>query len=295
MELSLKDRAMKFGAVFPQTEIGTDPVAIRDYALGAEALGFDYILAYDHILGANREAYPNQSFIYDHNDAFHELFTLYSYLAALTETIEFVTGILILPQRDARLVAKQATQLSLLSGGRFRMGVGVGWNRAEAQSLGTDFSTRGKRMSEQLELLERLFREPLLDFEGQHHQVKQCGLNPMPRQIPEIWIGGSADAALKRAARFGHGWMPATLPPGTDRERVDKLHEFLAEHGKDPATFGLDARIVLARWDKSDWAKEYQHWKELGATHFRVNTMGLGCSGPEEHLKALESFLTEVR
>lgn len=286
---------MKFGAVFPQTEIGTDPVAIREYTQGVEELGFDYLLAYDHILGVEKAHYPDRSFIYGHEDCFHELFTLYSYLAACTKRLEFVTGILILPQREVALVAKQATQLSLLSGGRFRLGVGGGWNRAEAEALGTDFGNRGKRMNEQLELLEKLFREPLLDYQGQFHNLTRVGLNPLPEHIPEIWIGGSADAVLKRAARFGHGWMPATLPAGKERILVEKLKSFVAEAGKDPDTFGLDARVVLAKHSEESQVAEFQKWKELGATHFRCNTMGNGFTKPEEHLAALSGFLKRVR
>jgi probable F420-dependent oxidoreductase len=286
---------MKFGAVFPQTEIGTDPQAMRRYARGAEELGFNYILAYEHILGAERQSYPNQSFIFDHEDAFHEPFTLFSYLAACTDKMEFTTGILILPQRDVRLVAKQAAQLALLSQGRFRLGVGGGWNRAESESLNADFSTRGKRMNEQLELLERLFREPLVDFDGQFHQVKRCGLNPLPNPAPPIWIGGSADAVLKRAARFADGWIAATLPPGQEQTIVDKLHHFLAERDRDPANFGLDARIVFAKFPPQERLAEFDRWKKLGATHFRCNTMGLGFTEVDQHLEALEQFLKVVK
>lgn len=286
---------MKFGAVFPQTEIGTDPRALRDFAQGAEGLGFDYLLAYDHILGAQREAYPEQSFIYDHHDTFHEPFTLFSYLAAVTERLEFVTGILVLPQRDVRLVAKQASQLSLLSEGRFRMGVGAGWNRAEFESLGADFGTRGARLNEQLKLLQKLFVEPLVDFQGEYHQVKRCGLNPLPPKVPEIWVGGFAPAVLRRTARFAAGWMPATLPAGQETEIVERLHGYLREVGKDPSHFGLDARIVLAKTPREQWAQEFDKWKALGATHFRCNTMGLGLTNPGQHLQALAEFLQFVR
>lgn len=285
---------MKFGAVFPQIEIGSDPIAIRDYAQGVEDIGFDYLLTYEHILGADREAYPDQSFLYDYKDAFHEPFVTFAYLVGFTTSLEFATGILVLPQRDVRLVAKQATQLSLLSGGRFRMGVGAGWNRAEALSLNSDFGTRGKRMNEQLELLEKLFTDELVDFEGDYHQVKACGLNPRPSMVPEIWVGGTADAVLRRTARFAQGWMPATLPRGKDVEILEKLHDYLRECGKDPKNFGLDARIVLAKFGERERFEEYQRWEKLGATHFRCNTMGLGFTKPDQHLKALEEFLQLV-
>jgi probable F420-dependent oxidoreductase len=285
---------MKFGAVFPQTEIGTDPAALRDYAQGVEELGFDYLLAYEHILGAERAAYPKQSFIYDYEDSFHEPFTLFSYLAACTKKLEFTTGILVLPQREIALVAKQATQLSLLSDGRFRLGVGGGWNRAEATALGSDFTSRGKRMNEQLELLEELFTKPLLDYQGQHHNLKRVGLNPLPKKAPEIWVGGSADAVLKRAARFGHGWMPATLPAGDEQAIVNTLKSYVSQAGKDPDTFGIDARVVLAQHDEESQLAEFQKWKSLGATHFRCNTMGLGFTNPQQHLDTLADFLNRI-
>lgn len=285
---------MKWGAVFPQVEIGSDPAAIRDFAQGAEDLGFDYLLAYEHILGAEVASYPEQNFIFGHQDPFHEPMVLFAYLAGLTQRIEFVTGILILPQRDVRLVAKQAVQLDLLSEGRFRLGVGAGWNRAEAESLGTDFRTRGRRMDEQLRVLEQLWSEPLVDFQGEFHQIRRCGLNPRLQSPPNLWVGGSADPVLRRAARHARGWIAATLPDGKEREIVGKLRAYLREESRDPDEFGLDARLVLARSDQGRWGESVEFWRGLGATHFRCNTMGLGCQTPQQHLEALEKFLKEV-
>ena len=150
-------------------------------------------------------------------------------------------------------------------------------------------------MNEQLELLQKLFSEPLIDYDGQFHQIRQCGLNPLPSKIPEVWIGGVADAVLKRTARFGSGWMPATLPAGREQEIVDKLHGYLKEFGKDPETFGVDARIVLAQHPEETWRAEYDRWVKFGATHFRCNTMNFGCKTPQEHLQALEKFLRAVK
>lgn len=285
---------MKFGAVFPQIEIGTDPIALRDYAQGVEELGFDYILAYEHILGIDVAQYPDKKFIYSHEDQFHEPFVLFSYLAAFTKRVEFVTGILILPQRDIRLVAKQAAQLSLVSSGRFRMGVGAGWNQPEATSLGTDFRTRGKRMEEQLELLQELWSKPLVNFKGEFHQVQNAGLNPLPNPVPQLWVGGVADAVLRRAAKHGQGWMPATLPAGKEQETIDKLMTYLSEAGKDSKNFGLDSRIVLAQHPRDQWGPFFERWKSWGATHFRCNTMNYGCKTVDDHLKALETFKKEV-
>lgn len=286
---------MKWGAVFPQVEIGNDPSAIRDFAQGAEELGFDYLLAYEHVLGVDPAHYPEQSFIYTHKDPFHEPFVLFAYLAAVTRKIEFVTGIMILPQRDVRLVAKQAAELALLSGGRFRLGLGAGWNRPEATNLGTDFATRGKRMDEQLTVLKKLWTEPLVDYQGQFHQLHRCGLNPLPPNPPEVWIGGSARPVLRRAAKHAAGWIPATLPQGQERSLVEELRSRLEAEGRDPNDFGLDARVVLARTEQGKWADTVEFWRCLGATHFRCNTMGLGLASVGDHLGALEQFLQEVR
>lgn len=281
---------MKLGGVFPQTEIGNKPEDLVRYAQGLEELGYDYLLTYDHILGADESVYPEQKFIFTYKDAFHEPMVLFAYLAAMTRTLEFVTGILVLPQRGTALVAKQATQVSLLSGGRLRLGVGVGWNRPEYDALGADFSRRGRRMDEQLEVLERLWTEELLDFEGAEHRLKSVGLNPLPAKPVPLWLGGYADAVFRRAARYGQGWMPATLPEGKLPELVERLHRHLEQAGRDPESFGLDGRIAFADADKGRWSKELESWRQVGATHLRCNTMNCGFATVDQHLEALGRF-----
>jgi probable F420-dependent oxidoreductase len=251
--------------------------------------------AYEHILGAEKKSYPDQSFLYTHEHSFREPFVMYAYLAGLTSHLEFVTGILVLPQRDVRLVAKQAAELSMLSAGRFRLGVGGGWNRAEFEALGVNFSKRGRIMDEQLQLLRKLWTEPLVDFEGEFHQLRRCGLNPLPPSPPPIYLGGWADPVLRRAARYADGWLPATLPEYGAGPLVEKLHAYLKEEGRDPSSFGIDARVVPLREPEECWATAIANWRSLGATHIRCQTLGHGFTTPDQHLQLLERFLKVAR
>ena len=200
---------MRIGVVFPQTEIGSDPAVIKDYAQTAEGLGYTHILAYDHVIGANLASRPGWQPPYSHLDTFHEPFVLYGYLAGLTKTIDLTTGIIILPQRQTVLVAKQAATVDVFSGGRLRFGIGIGWNPVEYEALGQDFKNRGQRSEEQVELLRQLWTRELVTFHGRWHTVIDAGINPLPIQRPiPIWFGGTDDRALRRLARLGDGWFP---------------------------------------------------------------------------------------
>lgn len=286
---------MKRGVVFPQTEIGSDPVALKDYAQAVEAMGYDYLLAYDHILGANPDRPGGWQGPYTDQSMFHEPFTLFSYLAGLTENLEFATGILILPQRQTALVAKQAAQLDLLSGGRLRLGVGVGWNRVEYQAQNESFGDRGKRIEEQVALLRELWTKPLVTFRGQYHTIEDAGLNPLPVQRPiPIWFGGSADVVLRRMARLGDGWMPNPLSVEEGKPVIERLHGYLRDAGRDPADFGLDVRVNVRDQPESDWLDYVGGWRELGATHVDVNTMGAGLETLQAHLDVLRRFGTVI-
>ena len=204
---------MHYGVVFPQIEIGADPVGCRDFAQAAEGLGFDGLMTYDHVLGADTSVRPDWSGWYQMEDLFHEPFVLFGHLAAVTERIRFVTGILILPQRQTALVAKQAAEVDVLSGGRMTLGIGVGWNDVEFEALGENFRDRGRRCEEQIALMRRLWTEESVDFEGKWHRVSAAGINPLPVQRPiPVWIGGAADPVLRRAARIGEGWLPMGKP-----------------------------------------------------------------------------------
>jgi probable F420-dependent oxidoreductase len=280
---------LRIGAVFPQTEIGADPAGVREYARGVEELGFDHILAYDHVLGADTASRPGWSGPYTSETMFHEVLTLFAYLAAITERVELVTGILILPQRQTVLVAKQAAEVDVLSGGRFRLGIGVGWNPVEFEGLNEDFSNRGARSAEQIAVLKALWTQPVVTFHGKWHTIPAAGINPLPVQRPiPIWLGGHAEQALQRAARLGDGWMPQTPPNEGAREQVARLRAYTREAGRPEDAVGIEARLSLARTPEAEWGAIAAGWQSLGATHLTINTMGLGHTSVREHLDSLQ-------
>lgn len=282
---------MKIGVVFPQTEFPPDPIAIRDYAQAVEGLGFHHIHAYDHVLGANPDRPGGWTGPYTHKSSFLEPFVLFSYLAGLTHTIEFHTGILILPQRQTALVAKQAATLDVLSQGRTRLGVGNGWNEVEYTALQENFHNRGKRMEEQVELLRLLWTQPLVNFKGRWHNIPDAGINPLPVQRPiPIWFGGTDDKVLERMARLGDGWMLNIRTIEQARPKIDLLHQCLEKAGRENASFGLDLRLNMSLVSPDSWIGFIDECKTLGATHLTVNTMGCGYETPAAHQKALKQF-----
>lgn len=286
---------MNFGVVFPQTEFGSDPAAIRDYAQAAEALGYTHILAYDHVLGANPNRPGGWKGPYTYQHPFHDPFVLFSYMAAVTQTIHFVTGILILPQRQTALVAKQAATLDHLSRGRFRMGLGVGWNEVEYVALNQDFHTRGKRLEEQLEVLHQLWTQPLVTYTGTWHTIPDAGLNPLPLQQPiPIWFGGHADVVLQRVARWGQGWLPNYRHPDQAQPSLDKLQTFLAENGRSLADIGIESRLSFGSGDAAVWRSLIAAWRAAGATHMTLNTMGLHYTHPDQHIAAMTTIANAI-
>lgn len=279
---------MRIGAIFPQLEIGTDPAMLKDYAQAVEGMGYTHLLAYDHVLGAGTATRPDWRGPYTSASLFHEPFVLFGYLAGLTERLEFVTGVIILPQRQTVLVAKQAAEVDVLSGGRFRLGVGVGWNTVEYEALGEDFHDRGARSAEQIRLLRRLFTEETVDFRGRWHRVDNAGINPLPVQRPiPIWLGGSSEATLKRIARLGDGWFPQRPPDDIARGMLEQLHRYAQDAGRDDGQIGIEARLSIGQVPQDQWAGTVAAWRDLGATHLGVNTMGAGLPSPQAHIDAL--------
>jgi probable F420-dependent oxidoreductase len=281
---------MKIGLVFPQTEFGNDPIALRDYAQTAESLGFTHVLAYDHVVGANPDRPGGWNGPYTHQSAFHEVFVLFSFMAALTTRLEFITGILILPQRETAVVAKQAASLDVVSNGRFRLGIGVGWNKVEMEALGYDFHTRGRRIEEQIDVLKLLFTHELVTFKGNWHDLPDVGLNPMPVQRPiPIWLGGHSDAVLQRLARKGDGWLPGYRTAEAAQESLDKIAKYAMEYGRSPQDIGLEPRLHIG--DGPDaWQTYLAGWQAAGATHISFSTMGIGLDSPQKHLNAIQEF-----
>ena len=283
---------MRIGVIFPQTEIGSDPSVIRDFAQTAEGLGYSHILAYDHVLGAVPEREPRLWGPYTHEFAFHEPFTLFGYLAAVTERVGLVTGVIILPQRQTALVAKQAAEVDILSGGRLRLGVGTGWNYVEYDALNERFGNRGRRQEEQIEVLRRLWAEPVVDYTGEWHRIDRAGLNPLPgRRIP-IWFGGFSAPAFERAARIGDGFIFGGS--STDAlAALETIRGHLARGGRDPAEFGVEAMVNYA--DGPDgWTAEAERWRGAGADYVSMRTMNAGLDGPRAHIAAIERYWREV-
>lgn len=286
---------MKIGAIFPQTEFGNDPAAIREYAQTVEGLGFSHVLAYDHVLGANPDRPGGWKGPYTYETSFHEPFVLFAFMAAVTERLEFVTGIIILPQRQTALVAKQAATLDVLSGGRLRLGVATGWNEVEYVALGEDFHTRGRRIEEQVTLLRRLWTEPLVTFAGQWDTIPDAGIRPLPVQQPiPLWFGGHADPVLHRIARMGDGWLPNYRTPAEAQPALDTLDGYLAEAGRTRADVGIEARMAVGDGDPEGWRRLLDGWQAVGATHVTFNTMGNGFETPQAHLDALRAFAGAV-
>jgi len=282
---------MRIGVVFPQTEIGSDPAAIRDFAQTAEQLGYRHILAYDHVLGANPASRPGWRPPYTHQSAFHEPLVLFGFLAALTTTIELVTGILILPQRQTALVAKQAAALDLLSGGRLRLGIGTGWNPVEYEALNETFANRGRRSEEQIAVLRMLWTNELVTFEGRWHKITDAGINPLPIQRPiPIWFGGGDDRVLRRLASVGDGWFPQLPPDEKCRAAIEKIAAYAREVGRDPQAIGIEGRITINQESAETWHQQIRAWKELGATHLSVNTMKAGFATAAAHIEAIRRF-----
>ncbi|MBA2452809.1 MAG: LLM class F420-dependent oxidoreductase [Chloroflexia bacterium] len=266
---------MKIGVVFPQTEIGPETAPVKEYALAAEEAGYEHLLVYDHVLGAGLDNRPDFRGPYSSETQFREVFVLFGYLAAITEKLELVTGVVILPQRQTALVAKQAAEIDLLSEGRLRLGVGIGWNDVEYTGLNENFGNRGRRSEEQIEVLRKLFTERVVNFGGKYHHIPEAGINPLPVQRPiPIWIGGTADPALERAGRLADGWFPQVQPG----ERLEHMKSVVAEGARnadrDPESIGLEGRISIANADPSEWKAMTDAWRETGATHLSVNTMG---------------------
>lgn len=280
---------MQIGVVFPQTEIGADREGVRAWAQAAQDLGFRHVTAYDHVLGADSARHPDLGKLYTADSMFHEPFVLYGFLAGVAPDLAPMTGIMVLPQRQTALVAKQAAEVDVLSGGRLRLGVGIGWNALEYQALGLPFRNRGRRLEEQVELLRRLWTERVLDFDGEYHSVDASGINPLPIQRPiPVWFGALSDVGLRRAARLGDGYLAASVTGESEWPRViERLNEFLVEAGRDPAGFGLDAQVAVGDDHRETWIGTVESWRALGASHVSLLTVGQGLVGPDAHIERL--------
>jgi len=263
---------MQLNAIFPTRDIGNDPAKIRDWAQAAEALGYAHIEVPDHVLGA--AARDGWTPTYNERDPFHETFVMLGFLAAVTKTIRLSSGVLISPQRQTALIAKQAAEVDLLCGGRLRLGIGVGWNHVEYEALGSEWKTRGARQAEQIEAMRRLWSEDLVTFKGRFDRFEAVSIAPPPLQRPiPIWLGGVSDGAIKRAARLGDGWMPILAPDAQGEQKLALLREEMHKHGRDPGKFGLEAWLRMQDDDPRQWAAAADGWRRLGADYVMLYPM----------------------
>jgi probable F420-dependent oxidoreductase len=278
---------MQIGVVYPQTELRGDPGAVRRIGQAVEELGFDHLLAYDHVLGAvHAGRTPPLTGPYTEHDPFHDPFVMFAFLAAITQRIGFATGVLVLPQRQTALVARQAADVDLLSGGRLRLGIGVGWNHVEYRALGQDFHTRGARQEEQIGLLRRLFTEPVVDFSGRFDRVDRAALMPKPSRSIPIWLGGHGEVAFDRAARLADGFIFFGGSSGQVVEDWNRLRDRIGALGRSVEEFGADW-VLLKRDSVGDITAEIDAWREAGGTHLSVDTMGRDLDTVDGHIDYL--------
>lgn len=294
---------MKLGAIFPNNAIGADPGAIREFAQGVEDLGFEHLTVYDHVVGVSAAAYDKSKLPgpYREADIFNEPFVLFGYLAGLTKRLEFVTGVLILAQRQTVLVAKQAAEIDVLCGGRLRLGIGTGWNWPEYEALGVPWEHRGERIEEQIRLLRELWTTPVIEFTGKFHKISHGGINPLPLQRPiPLWLGGVSDPVIRRVATTADGWMPlfrgyergsrSTQKAVEPAEAVERMYAIARAAGRDPAKIGLDCRIAFEGSTPDDWRAQYETYRKLGATHITFATVNSSLVGADAHLTAFRAM-----
>ena len=294
---------MEFGAVFPTCEIGNDPAQIRAWAQAAEDLGYRYIVTYDHVLGADHaDREPKLTGPYTQDHPFHEPFVLFGFLAGVTSSIEFETAVIILPQRQTVLAAKQAAEVDLLSGGRLRLGVGTGWNYVEYQSLGVPWAGRGRLFDEQIELLRLLWACETVYVDTAHHWIDRAGIAPRPEQSIPVWLGGSSEIAMRRAARLGDGFTFASAGSRTI-ELADRLREMISEEGREPSTFPIEFNMPYGLGPEK-WVGLTDQARKASISHLCVNTMSVtsawsgtppsGLESVDDHIAGLERFMAAV-
>ena len=285
---------MEIGAVFPHNEIGTDPQAIKDYAQGVEELGVTHLLIYDHVLGADRDRPGGFEGPYDKDVAFHEPFTTFAFIAAVTKKLDMITTVMILPQRQTVLVAKQAAELAILSNNRFKLGIGVGWNTVEYTGLNENFKNRGKRQEEQVKLMRLLWESEVLEYKGDYHHIDKASINPRPSKSVPIWFGGGAPQLIERCADLGDGWIPLMGPNEAARKTLAAIKEKRESKGLDWDNFGVQAQAQYAGGDAERWNKHAEKWRNLGASHLAIATHNAEPTNVDGHLGRIKEYLNAV-
>ena len=281
---------MQIGAVFPHNEIGTDPGAIKAYAQGVEAMGITHLLIYDHVLGADPDREGGFRGPYDKDVAFHEPFTTFAFIAGVTDKIDLITTVMILPQRQTVLAAKQAAEVALLSNNRFKLGIGVGWNELEYVGLNETFNNRGRRQEEQVDVMRKLWSEDSLDYTGEYHRIDKASINPRPSKTIPIWFGGSAPALLDRVARLGDGWIPLMGANDKAKACIDTIKQTREAAGLSFDNFGIQAQAQYAGGSPDRWRKHAEAWREMGCTHLAIATHNAGPTTVDGHLARIGEY-----
>jgi probable F420-dependent oxidoreductase len=311
---------MKIGVIYPQTEFGTDTGALKEWTQGAEQLGLSHITAFDHVINANSASRPGWNPPYDLESQFYEPLALFCFMAGITGTIGFLTSILILPQRQTVLVAKQAACLDVLCGGRLRLGVGTGWNHVEYEALNVPFGERGEIFDDQIGVLRELWTKPAITLKTPYHAITDAGINPLPVQRPiPLWFGGGSpspfgihpnmEKVTRRIARLGDGWLlPGFAPfsrddlrtrggaPNEDAvEIIERFRGYVREYGRNPAKVGIEVTINTSRENQATWIDTAKFWQNLDVNYLSINTMFDGLRGCEQHLRRLEEAAKAIR
>jgi probable F420-dependent oxidoreductase len=294
----MERKVMRLGAVFPNNAVGTDPGAIREFAQGIEDMGLRHMTVYDHVIGFDAAAYDGSGLRVPYREhIYNEPFTLFGYLAGLTKKLELVTGVLVVTQRQTALIAKQAAQIDVLSGGRLRLGLGTGWSLPEYEALNVPWERRGDRLEEQIRLLRELWTKPVIRFAGEFHTVSSGGINPLPARRPiPLWLGGVSDRVIRRVATMADGWMPLFTERGSRRgqtaiepeEAMERLHGFAINVGRDPSEIGIDCRITFQESTPEDWRSQYETYRGLGASHITLVTVDSSLISADAHLNAIK-------
>ena len=286
---------LEVGVVFPQYEIGNDPAVIKDYIQVVEALGYGHVMTYEHVLGANADSSSVRS-LYMHRHTFHEPFVLLGFLAGVTNEIKLMTGIIILPQRQTALVAKQAAQVDVLSNGRFRLGIGLGSNLFEYEAMGENFHNRGRRVEEQVDVMRKLWTNEVVTYSGKWHKIADAGINPLPVQRPiPIWFGGMADPVLRRIARLGNGWFPNGKPDEKMESFFRQLETYTQKEGRNLSDISIGARVSIIGQSSQEIESEILSWKSLGASAISINTLDSNLKSPSDHINALTKFMEDFK
>jgi len=286
---------MRIGVTFPHEETANDPAAVRDFAQAVEGLGYDFILTYEHVVGADPAGRPGWNAPFTYKTPFHEPLTLFAYLAGVTQRIELTSGIIILPQRQTVLFAKQAAEVDVLSGGRLRLGVALGWNQVEYEALNEDFHNRGRRVEEQIEVMRLLWTREVVDFAGRWHRIDRAGINPLPVQRPiPVWMGGAAEAAIRRIARVADGWIPFIRPGEDAAKRIEGFRAAVREAGRDPSRVGIQAGISIEGGGPEEWRQQLREWQALGVTHSTVGALRGEVGDQIARLRALREAVGEL-